>query len=335
MGLSIVAVLALVVLAMYDVFSGEMRSGKYIDPQVAEKTVEGTIYDREGRALAIEVPVYEIYINLEKIDNTQLELLAQTIGLYTGESMASILAKCNQSESMLVYISSVEDESEYLRIMDAVSSYSLEGFVQTKKGSERIYPAQFHMAQLILEVEDVFYDVLNPRPAFDSQITYGNDISLTLDLDIQYFSDLAVQKVYSLQNPELAVCFIYDCNTSRILGLSTYPFYDINTTSTGMKNYAYLSSFTYEGKQYNASVIMDSELSGQFNSAHQDTQFIKDLFSKYSEKHSSCIVRKVKGSSSEYILFVASLNPRINTGKEAVEEAVKIIEDGLVAQSKI
>lgn len=336
---SILAIAALLVLAFHDVFSGEMRSGKYMDPQVASTVVEGTIYDRNGRILAMEVPVYDLYINLDGIDNTQLDMLSQTLSFYTSYNQKQILNICNKAESLKVFIASYEDESYYQKMLTEVTSYGLNTFISTTKSSKRIYPAQFHLAQLLLEVESSYSDILNPRPSYGEQITYGSDIVLTADLDIQYFSDLAVQRVFSLQNPQLVVSFIMDTNTSEILALSTYPFYDLNSQSTvDMTDYAYLKTFEFEGKTYEALPVISTGETDNievFTDKHEDSALIKELFNSYADEDSSSLVLNISGPNSSYILFLGSIEPTQNTGKEALIEAVSIIEGGLVSQSKL
>lgn len=336
---SVIAITVLLILAFYDVFSGEMRSGKYMDPQVSSTVVEGTVYDRDNRILAMEVPVYDVYINLDGIDNTQLDMLAQTLSFYCSYTQKQILNLCNKSESLKVFIASYEDESYYQKMISEVTSYGLNSFISTVKSSNRIYPAQFHMAQLIVEVEDTYHDILNSRPSYGEQITYGADIILTTDLDIQYFSDLAVQKVYSLQNPQTVVCFIMDTSTSEVLALSTYPFYDLNSSAVvDMNNYAYLTSFVFNGKTYAPTLIKsvgENADTDSLRQLHEDSQAVKDLFYSSSEEDSSSLVTLLSGPNSSYILFIGSINPTQNTGKEALKEAVTIIEGGLVAQSKL
>lgn len=337
--ISILAIAALLVLAFYDVFSGEMRAGKYMDPQVATTVVEGTVYDRNGRILAMEVPVYELYINLDGIDNTKLDMLAQTLSFYCSYNQKQILNLCNQSESLKVFITSYEDEAYYQKMLAEVTSYGLNSFIYTVKASKRIYPAQFHMAQLILEVENLYSDTLNPRPFYGDQITYGSDIKLTTDLDIQYFSDLAVQKVYSLQNPQLVVCFIMDTENSELLALSTYPFYDLNSQAiVDMNNYAYLKSFSFDGTEYSPVLIINAGDTGnteELRNKHEDSNLIRELFDSHDEEDTSSLVLNLSGPNNSYLVFIGSIDPGQNTGKEPLREAFSIIEGGLVSQSKL
>ncbi|MCR5760992.1 MAG: hypothetical protein K6F82_03190 [Sphaerochaetaceae bacterium] len=336
---SILAVTALLILAFYDVFSGEMRTGKYMDPQVASTVVEGTVYDRDNRILAMEVPVYDVYINMEGIDNTKLDMLSQTLSFYTSYSQKQILNLCNKSETLKVYIDSYEDESYYSKMMDEITFYGLNNYIFTVKSSKRIYPAQFHMAQLLLEVEDTYSDILNPRPSYGEQITYGSDIQLTTDLDIQYFLDLAVQKVFSLQNPKMVVSFIMDMNTSEIMAISTYPFYDLNNSAfVDMTNYAFLNSFQCNGETYTPNVIKDVDTEEEypyFNDSHEEVETIKNLYSSFTDESSSSMVLTLTGPNNSYVLFIGSVEPTQNEGKESLQEALAIVESGLIAQSKL
>ena len=45
--------------------SDRVRAGKYVNPYVASQVVSGTIYDRNGRALALDVPKNNVYVKTD------------------------------------------------------------------------------------------------------------------------------------------------------------------------------------------------------------------------------------------------------------------------------
>ena len=52
---------------------------RYEDPVVADRVVRGTIYDRNGRILAIQTPYWGVYFHLNKIKD--LELVSEVVAL--------------------------------------------------------------------------------------------------------------------------------------------------------------------------------------------------------------------------------------------------------------
>lgn len=118
-----------------------VRTGSYINPNVASEVVEGTIFDRNGK------------------------------------------------------------------ILSAGSS------------SGRTYPQNEHALFLIQETENIYSDYIAPHPGYEEPTTYGDSIYLTIDSDIQYLLDKAVQDLSVYQTFYKAFGFIIDAHTGEVLAL--------------------------------------------------------------------------------------------------------------------
>lgn len=234
-----------------------IESGKYSNPVVATKVIPGTVYDRNGRALSVPVPVYDS----------------------TGNA----------------------------------SKYS------------RTYPASFHACHLIQETEKLFSSYLKPIPGYNEQTTYGNDVYLTIDLDIQYVLDLAAQMVYNDQKCQSVVGFIADAQNGEILAMTNYPFFDLNNTvNSVIQNKALVSFLEIGTKKIPTKVISKIEDSKQnvlyssVNGEYQTFGFTSDLDSTLNLIKSSGSVYKVIPSESnpKFVLFIGaqgSKNPNVKT----------------------
>ena len=61
-----------------------------------------------------------------------------------------------------------------------------------------------------------------------SQRVDGNDIYLTIDLNIQYYAENALKKMAEMYNPDYAMAVVMNPQDGEILALANYPFYDPN-----------------------------------------------------------------------------------------------------------
>ncbi len=279
LALTLLAVISVLVIVAGRIFSFGVRSGKYVNPNVASHVVEGTVYDHSGRPLSMQVPVYD------------------------------------------------EDGNTVSRA--------------------RTYPANFHAAQLISEVEDRYKALIAPRPAFAEAVTYGSDVYLTIDFDLQYILDLAVQDVYRIQRPSHVTAFILDAGTGEIRAASNYPYYDLNNSTIKSENRTYVSNLSIDGKVYTPTFISKIEnYLGQVVSTGKDMDlkadgFTADLPSTISmisraNRSNSSIITALPASNPRFYVFIGSWNPTEALDDNSVLlNAVSMVESGMRAQNKI
>lgn len=277
--LGILALIAVLLLLAKTILNFGVKSGRYVNPNVASRVIEGTVYDRNGRSLSMPVPVLDA----------------------EGEAVSRT----------------------------------------------RTYPANFHACQLIDEIEKAFKDVIAPRPGYDEAVTYGSDIYLTIDFDIQYVLDLAVQELYKKQNPTYVTAFIMDYNTGEILASSNYPYYDLNNEHNKGQNMTYLSSIMIDGN-----LIKPSLVSKIVNYQGRVTETAEDINLKEkglstdlpatismlsrSNISNSSILNSMPASNPRYYVFMGSWNPQTAIeNNSALKDAVAIVESGLKSQSKL
>lgn len=319
--------------------------GRYKDPVVATHVVRGTIHDRNGRILAMEVPANNLYI---KADSGNADMMSQILASAAGfapDTVKSAIAAAQ--EGSLILLKSDLDASVADSIRKAASDAGMSDLIDVRKENVRTYPAGFHAGQLIAETESVMSRVLSPNPGYDENTTYGDDVYLTIDLDIQYLLDLAVQQVSEVQHPDYAVGFLLDIQSGDVLAVTTCPFYDPNdSTSTPEQqkiSRALVSSVAGAATgavQTNvlsrvASHVDGSEISGY----EKNGSFTADLSQttrlvENPDGHTAALVL-LPEDNPRYMLFIGSVNPRFYQISSVLQYAVNSVREGLEAQRKL
>jgi cell division protein FtsI (penicillin-binding protein 3) len=228
----------------------------YHNPEVAETVVRGTIYDRNGRILAIETPYYGLYFHLAQIDD--IRQVAKTVSPYIGMDPDMIVAQAGKYTTY-AQIKKVIDDDQVEGLEEAIRQAGLARQVSVEKREGRTYPALFHAAQTIGFVdsenhglEGIEYSqepLLSPYPEVGSEaVTYGEEIVLTLDIDIQYLVDLQMQQIADVHDPDYAMGIVMDAKSGDILALSSYPWYDTNRigVSTDSQRINHAVNYLYE-----------------------------------------------------------------------------------------
>lgn len=208
---------------------------KYVDPQIANTIIRGNIYDRNSKLLAIEVPYYSCSFRVDKITN--LEKIATMCSPFLEMEPNEIIEIANSYKLQALIKKKINDDL-LEPFIAFVNDNSLQNLVKIEKKYGREYPYTFHASQTIgfvgyynngLEgIENTLNDELYPGPDLNEDITFGNDVYLTLDMDIQYLCDLQVQRVYEEYKPESVFALVMDAKTGEILAISNKPWFDLN-----------------------------------------------------------------------------------------------------------
>lgn len=340
-GFSILAVLFCCLTRL--MVTDKTATGRYDNPNVASQVVRGTIYDRNGRALAMEVPQYNLYI---KSDCDDFDEVSQILSLHLDLTPDAIKAKAARQSSNLVLLAKDISDSTMASIKEDVAKNNLHDCITIRKEYSRTFPAGFHASQLIEEVEKVYDNVLSPVPGYDQSTTYGNNVYLTVDLDIQYLLDLAVQQVYEIQQSEYCAAFVLDIPNAQMLACTTYPFYDLNDSasipSQQKVSRTLVSSIEREDLLVsNISVIekVTDYYSTTELSVEADGEFTKDLENIMAlvndmQSDSSCLMA-LPTENPRYAIFIASVGAKYYRESSILEYAIQSVEEGLISQGKI
>ncbi len=233
-----------------------------------ETAPRGIIYDRFGRPLVKNVPAFDISVVPEEFPGDRTELLASLLSLQTEELEAILKTKRRtRGEPLKVKIDASLDEVALVEarrlelpgvrvdveisrgyLYDDMASHVL-GYLgrlrpdQQNSDEYKHVPANAYIGQWGLEARydeslrgkpgDRVYEV-NALGQRIRQIGYvppekGQDIYLTLDLDVQLAAEKALRE-------ETGAAVALDPNTGEVLAFVSRPSFDPNLFSTGISS---------------------------------------------------------------------------------------------------
>lgn len=326
-----------------------LRTGRYMNPNVATKVVGGTIYDANGRILAMDVPIYNVYAN-HNCSEVAIQILSLHLDM-TPDEITSKLAESKPKDTTQEEASSTQadtlvksniDTSSISGLQTAIKEHGLEGFVTIRREYTRRYPAAFHGAQLLQGIEDEYHDQLFPIPEFDVSTTYGNDLHLSLDLDVQYLLDIVIQQVYELQNPAYVAAGIVDARTAKMLACTTYPFYDLNDGSDRNGDASFVDSFSTNNAMFENISVVDSVTDHRTGERLQDVSIgsrlngnaaLEGMISN--ANGSTAIAALIPEDAPLFAVYICPMEPKYYTNSTVLEDAVAAIEEGLQSQGRL
>ncbi len=208
----------------------------------------GSILDRNGQILARSVEVRSVYVRPYEIQD--MRATANTLAEILGMEPAKV-AKALGSDKSFVWLKRKVDDKTAARINDA----KIKG-VDLATEFERVYPFKQLAGQLLgfVNIDDVGIEGL--EKAFDNELSAqssrivvqrdaagrklylagaedrsdlkGRDVQLTIDNQIQYFTEEALAKSVEQNAAKWGGCLVVDVPTGEILAWAEYPFFNPN-----------------------------------------------------------------------------------------------------------
>lgn len=256
LSLTLLLLLILLIRIGFVIHSQSPQRKPYENPLISKEVVRGTLYDRNGKILAIQTPYWGVYFHLTMIDN--LPLVSEVVAPFVGMSPVLIQQQASKYTTY-AQIKKKIDPSQVPQLVSELERTGLTKQVSVAKSMGRDYPASFHASQTIgftnidnegsEGVELTQETFLNPYPTIGTdESTYGEDIQLTLDIDIQYLLDVQMQNIADEHNPDYGVAIVLDAQNGDILGMSSYPWYDPNalSKSTDIQKRNHVANYLYE-----------------------------------------------------------------------------------------
>ena len=215
-------------------------------PITAER---GKIYDTSGATLAVSFTTYDVYLRGREIKDAS--------------KVAQFLSKkLNMSYDLIYSKATITNVSEVLVKLqvdsDTAKSISLENIsgIFLSESIERYYPYGNLLTQILgyttidnvgqAGIEAYFNNVLSGQDGYflvqsdlqgkeidNSLRTYvdsvaGDNITLTIDVNIQSIVESVLEKVMVEQQAKSASCIIMDATTGEIVASSSKPSFDLN-----------------------------------------------------------------------------------------------------------
>lgn len=255
----VVAILLTVRLSYLMIFKSEEYALKAEELHERERPIKaerGTIYDRNGIAIATNKPVCTISVIHRQITDPErvIEVLCEKLGL----SEAYVRKRVEKVSSIERIKSNVDKE-----IADAIRAYDLDG-VMVDEDYKRYYPYGSLASKVIgfsgsdnqgiigLEVEYEDYlkgvdgTILTLTTAYGVEIENaaedriepipGNDLYISLDINIQKYAEQAALKIMEAKNANNVKLILMNPQNGEIYAMVNVPEFNLNDPYTLTEN---------------------------------------------------------------------------------------------------
>lgn len=227
----------------------QQTSSKIISPE------RGTIFDVNGKALAISEEVDTVSINPSRINDDNKELVAKGLSTIFSLEYEEVLEKINSSSSVETIIKKVETDK--IRELETwMSNNKITTGINIDADNKRYYPYNEIASQVIgfcgtdnqglAGIESSFDNILTGRSGkivttidlnnseiSDDYATYvevenGSDVYLTLDVNIQTIVEKYIKKAVKDKKCKTAGAILMEPDTGNILSMASYPNFNLN-----------------------------------------------------------------------------------------------------------
>ncbi|MCL2425683.1 MAG: penicillin-binding transpeptidase domain-containing protein [Oscillospiraceae bacterium] len=264
--LAVCGIVAFVILAvrLYDVqiTNNSYFQSRTLSAQLRETSLaysRGTIYDINGRILAMSGPVENVFISpLElELHEQDVRFIAEGLSYILGVDFGMVVERAGRSSSQYQIIKRRVEKAEADRVREFIREHSLRG-VHFEPATQRYYPNDTLASHVIgfVGTENTGLDGIEHRldahltgvsgrmirltNARGSELMFagfgdylrardGNDITLTLNMSVQYYVEKHLaQAIIDFDVQGGAVAIAINPNTGEILAMANYPNFDPN-----------------------------------------------------------------------------------------------------------
>lgn len=240
-------------LAYVQVFENEQYqkwADKIRSRDIAIPAERGTIYDRSGAVLAVNIETASIYADLREV--REPEITACRVASIMGCDTDPIQTKLT-GDKKFVWLGRQVDARIADRIRDERAKFKGIGY---QRDTRRVYPAGALAAQIlgftnidnkgVEGIECVVDDELGGQPGLTRaeldgsrrvipetrhvvrEPRAGHNVYLTIDLTIQHIAEQALARMGKKFKPYHACAIVIKPDTGEVLALANYPTYDPN-----------------------------------------------------------------------------------------------------------
>jgi len=196
--------------------------------QTAAFTERGSILDRNGRFLAIQIRFADVSVWRPSISD--INVLADELGPIIDMPPAEIREKIISSEFNFLYLKRQIDDASARRLSAVIEEKKITG-VKVQPIVGRVYPEKNLASQVIgfvgnqnEGIEYAFNDILN---GVDNN-GKGSQVVLTIDTNVQYILEQIAGRTMSETGAEAVIFAAMDPRSGDILGSASLPGFDPN-----------------------------------------------------------------------------------------------------------
>jgi cell division protein FtsI (penicillin-binding protein 3) len=202
---------------------------------VLPEVQRGSILDRQGRILAVTTRMQRVSVWTPSV--TSAEETASELSHILGMSPAAILDTIRRHDGYAVIKRRITQE-ESVAIQKLKSDGKLAG-VRLENDFTRFYPQGRLASHLVGYVgadnvpldgiEYTFNDELAPQPvSTETETIYGDQVFLTIDLDMQYAVDRVAHDAMEANKPDSLIILVMDARNGELLAYTALPDFDPN-----------------------------------------------------------------------------------------------------------
>jgi len=222
----------------------------------------GTIYDRNGNVMAISATAETVFVSPAEIAESgeDTEQIAAGLSQILNVDADTILQKMKKTSSQYEVVKLRADQELSDKVRTFINDNKLKG-IYLSTDSKRYYPYSTLASQVIgfvgtdntgLYGLEAKYDsvlqgtsglTVTAKNAAGTDLLYqyeqyydaknGDSLVLTLDTNIQYYLEKGIENmVAKFDAANGAAGIVMDVNTGAVLGMASYPTYDLNSPSS-------------------------------------------------------------------------------------------------------
>lgn len=233
-GLAVIAVIVLYIIAHFIVLA--FTPVKYTLTQ-GTALERGSILDRNGKPLALQVSFYHLFANPTQISDA--ERVSGILAPLLGMPQAEIAELLTIPDRQFVYIKKKMDESEYDIVSRAIDEQKLTG-LSFEQVMGRMYPENALASQLVgfmgddgtglAGIEYSMQHILMPQTAEEQTgIIHGKNVYLTIDANLQYKLEQIARESMAQTHAESMMILAAEAKTGEILSYISLPASNLNT----------------------------------------------------------------------------------------------------------
>ncbi|HIV98192.1 MAG TPA: hypothetical protein IAB12_00190 [Candidatus Ornithospirochaeta avicola] len=216
---------------IYLFYSSGMLNTNYKDIDIATAYYRGTIYDRNNQILALDTSSYEMTIDKRRI--TGISSFSSLISPFLNMDALEVENMIRKAESDEIVISTSITENNIDQAKRMIEENRLSSVVSLEKRINRNYPSKTHLMAVIGRInekrnglygaEKIFDERLSAPLILSDEAVHGEDITLSVDLNISYLTDLIVESYSSISNKGYIMLAVLSSSDNDMLSLSLSP----------------------------------------------------------------------------------------------------------------
>ncbi len=215
----------------------------------------GSIYDTNGKALAISASVDTVSINPSKIESENKEKVAQALSDIFELDYETTLSQVKSNSSVVTIAKKVEQDKVSL-LKSWMSDNKISSGINIDEDTKRYYPYNSLAAHIIgftgtdsqglygieakwdstltgvagkiVTIADVNNSEISSDASQYIEVENGSDLYLTIDVNIQSILEKYLEQGVSKSGSKAGSAIAMNPKTGDILGMATYPSYNLN-----------------------------------------------------------------------------------------------------------